>query len=86
MALLDLFIGTPQSKYAATAIMAAILVVALAILFGKEKLPIGQKFLFILIMFIVALPSVLLGLFQLTCIVTGSGYKNKRWWLSLIHI
>jgi len=82
MALLDIFIGTPQSKYAATAILAAILVVALAILFGKEQLPIGQKFLFILIMFIVALPSILLGLFSLTCTVTGSGYKNKRWWCS----
>jgi hypothetical protein len=80
MALLDIFVGVPQSKYAGMAIMLALVVVAFAILFGKEQVPVGQKFLFILIMFLVALPSILLSLFQLTCLVTGSGFKNKRWW------
>lgn len=80
MALLDIFIGVPQSKYAAIAILVALTVVAIAMLFGKDEVPIGQKFLFIILMVVIALPSVLLSLFQLTCLVTGAGLKNQRWW------
>lgn len=80
MALLDIFVGAPQSKYAAIAILVALGVVSLAMLFGKDEVPIGQKFLFVLLMLVIALPSVLLSLFQLTCLVTGAGYKNQRWW------
>lgn len=80
MALLDIFIGVPQSKYAAFAIVAAMAVVALAMMVGKSEVPIGQKFMFVILMILIALPSVLLSLFQLTCIVTGTGLKNQRWW------
>jgi magnesium-transporting ATPase (P-type) len=80
MALLDIFVGAPQSKYAGVSILLALGVVALAILFGKEQVPIGQKFMFIVLMFVVALPSILLTLFQLTCLVTGSGFRNQKWW------
>lgn len=80
MALLDIFVGAPQSKYAAIAILVAMSVVSLAMLFGKDEVPIGQKFLFVLLMLVIALPSVLLSLFQLTCLVTGAGFKNQRWW------
>ena len=29
-----------------------------------------------------SLPAILFSLFQLTCIVTGAGSKNQRWWCS----
>ena len=80
MAILDIFIGAPQSKYAALAITVALLSVAVAMLVGKDSLPLGQKFIAILLMFFVALPGLLLSLFQLTCLVTGTGYGNKKWW------
>lgn len=80
MALFDLFIGVPQSKYAAIAILVALSVVALAMLVGKDEVPVGQKFLLVVLMLVIALPSVLLSLFQLTCLVTGTGMKNQRWW------
>jgi hypothetical protein len=80
MALLDIFIGVPQSKYASIAVLVALGAVAFAMVFGKEEVPIGQKFLFVLLLFVIALPSVLLSLFQLTCMVTGAGLKNQRWW------
>jgi hypothetical protein len=76
----SIFIGVPQSKYAGIAILVSLIFVAFAMLFGKEQVPIGQKFMFVLIMFIVALPSILFILFQLTCLVTGAGAKNQRWW------
>lgn len=85
MALLDVFVGAPQSKYAGLAIVAALLVVAIAMLFGKDSLPLGQKFVAILMMFLVALPGLLLSLFQLTCLVTGAGMgpgkgMGSKWW------
>lgn len=76
MAILDIFIGVPQSKYAAMATVSAILAVAVAMLVGKNELSMGQKFVAILVMFLFALPGLLLSLFQLTCLVTGSG-PNK---------
>jgi hypothetical protein len=76
----SIFIGVPQSKYAGIAILVSLIFVAFAMLFGKEQVPLGQKFMFVLIMFIVALPSILFILFQLTCLVTGAGAKNQRWW------
>lgn len=80
MAFMDLFVGVPQSKYASIAILIALAVVGIAMLFGKDEVPIGQRFMFVLLMFIIALPSILLSLFQLTCLVTGAGFRNQRWW------
>lgn len=82
MTFMNLFIGAPQSKYAALAIISAILVVSLTMLFGKEPIPLSQKFAFVLLVFLISLPGLLLSLFQLTCIVTGSGSNNQRWWCS----
>ena len=79
----SVFVGVPQSRYAALAILLAIVIVSLAILFGKDKIPISQKFGFVILIFLVSLPGLALSLFQLTCIVTGAGAKNKRWWCSL---
>lgn len=80
--MLNIFVGVPQSKYAAIAILFALAAVSVAILFGRDPVPIGQKFMFILLMFVLALPGLLLTLFQLTCLVTGAGMRNQRWWCS----
>ena len=80
---LSVFVGVPQSRYAALAILLAIVVVSLVILFGKDTIPISQRFGFIFLVFLVSLPGLALSLFQLTCIVTGAGLKNKRWWCSI---
>ena len=80
MAILDIFIGVPQSKYAAMATLAAVLAVAVAMLMGKDSVSMGQKFVVMLVMFLFALPGLLLSLFQLTCLVTGTGAGNKKWW------
>lgn len=80
--MLNIFVGAPQSKYAAIAILFALVAVSIAILFGRDQVPVGQKFMFIVLMFVLALPGLLLTLFQLTCLVTGAGLKNQRWWCS----
>lgn len=82
MTFMNLFISVPQSKYAAMAIIAAVVTVSLTMLFGKEPIPLSQKFAFILLVFLISLPGLLLALFQLTCIVTGAGRNNDRWWCS----
>ena len=78
----SVFVGVPQSRYAALAILLAIIVVSLVILFSKDTIPVGQKLGFVFLVFLVSLPGIALSLFQLTCIVTGAGFKNKRWWCS----
>ena len=79
----SVFVGVPQSKLAGLAILLAIVVVALSILFGKEPIPLTQTFVIILVMFLLALPAILLSLFQINCLVTGAGLKNQRWWCGL---
>lgn len=87
--MLNLFIGSAPSKYAAIAIFAAIVVVSLTMLLGKEPVPLGQKLAMVLLVFLISLPGILLTLFQMTCIVTGAGFTSKdsplgkRWWCSL---
>jgi hypothetical protein len=81
--LTSVFVGVPQSKLAGVAIMVAVIVVALSILFGREPIPMTQKFVIVLVMFLLALPAILLSLFQINCLVTGAGFTNQRWWCSL---
>lgn len=78
MAFLDIFVGVPQSKYAGAAVLLSLLGVSLAILFGRDPLPVSQKFAFVLLIFLVSLPGLLLTLFQLTCMVTGT--QRGAWW------
>lgn len=78
----SIFLGAPQSKFASMAIITGLVVISLAILLGKDAVPVSQKFLFIFLMVLVALPGILLTLFQLTCLVTGAGFRNQRWWCS----
>jgi hypothetical protein len=72
--------GAPQSKYAGMAVIFAIIVVSISILFGKDSLPLSQKLGAILLLIIVSAPGILFSLFQLTCLVTGAGFRNQRWW------
>jgi len=83
MSLLDVFIGVPQSKYAAVALLVAVIAVGLYILLGKSQLSTGDKFIGILIGVLLLLPYVLLNLFQLTCIVSGKGARNENWWCGI---
>ena len=83
MKLVDAFIGTTQSKYAAVAIVIAMLVASLTVIFSKEKVPVGQKFSIILILLLVTIPSVLYTLFQMTCLVTGVGPDGETWWCGI---
>ena len=78
----SIFMGAPQSKYAGMAVIFAIIVVSISILFGKDSLPLSQKLGAILLLIIVSAPGILFSLFQLTCLVTGAGFRNQRWWCS----
>jgi hypothetical protein len=83
MAIVDIFIGSTQSKYAAIAVLVSIAAVGLTVLFSKEKVPFGQKLVIVLLMFLLSLPALLYALFQITCLVTGAGgpgVKGKTWW------
>lgn len=76
---LDIFFGTPQSKFAAYAIFAAIIAISISILFTSTDVSIGQRFGVILFIILLSIPSILLTLFELTCIITG-GTKKVNWW------
>jgi len=80
--ILNLFFGVPQSKYAGVAILVSLAAVGLAILFSKERVPVSQKLIVVGLLFLLSLPAMLVTLFQLTCMVTGAGFKNQRWWCS----
>ena len=84
MAFSDHFVGVPQSRWAGYAILVAIIAVALAILFGKENIPIGKRVLIILIMFLFALPTIAIVLFQLTCLVNGTSKAPFCGWYAWI--
>jgi uncharacterized protein YxeA len=75
----DVFLGSEQSKYAGIALFITILIICLAILFTSSKIPIEQRIVFVIFIIIITLPSILMTLFELTCIVTGGNY-NTRWW------
>ena len=75
----DIFFGSEQSKYAGIALFATIIIICLAILFSSSKIPIDQRLMFVLFVIIISVPSILMSLFELTCIVTGGNY-NTRWW------
>lgn len=79
----DIFFGSTQSKYAGIALFMTILILCLIILFSNSKIPIGERFLFVLFILIISIPSILMSLFELTCIVTGGNYTT-RWWCWLL--
>jgi len=75
----DIFFGSEQSKYAGIALFSTIVILCIAILFSSSKIPIEQRIVFVLSILIISIPSVLMSLFELTCIVTG-GNIQTRWW------
>jgi len=79
----DIFFGSDQSKYAGIALFMTIIILCLIILFTGSKIPIGERFVFVLFILIISVPSILMSLFELTCIVTG-GDINTRWWCWLL--
>lgn len=79
----DVFLGSEQSKYAGIALFITILIICLSILFTSSKIPIEQRLLFVIFIIIISIPSILMSLFELTCIVTGGNY-NTRWWCWLL--
>jgi hypothetical protein len=76
----SIFVGVPQSHLAGTAILLVIIALSIFILFGKEQISVGEKVGIVLVMLLMALPTILLTLFQLNCVVTGAGSKGQRWW------
>ena len=74
----DIFFGSEQSKYAGIALFMTIMILCVIILFSSSRIPIGDRFMFVLFILIISVPSILMSLFELTCIVTG-GNLNTRW-------
>jgi hypothetical protein len=70
-----------QSRYAAMAIIASLLAVALIVVFSKEKIGFGKKLMVVALMFLLSLPSMLYVLFQITCLVTGT--SKGAWWCGI---
>ena len=79
----DIFFGSEQSKYAGIALFMTIIILCMIILFSSSRIPIGDRFVFVLFIMIISIPSILMSLFELTCIVTG-GNMNTRWWCWLL--
>ena len=82
MGVTNIFMGVPQSKYAGLAIMTALISACVAILLGKESMPLSQKISSVVLLLIVSVPGILYSLFQITCLVSGAGVRNQRWWCS----
>jgi hypothetical protein len=80
----NIFVGSLQSKYAGIAVLISLTIVSITILFGnRDSLPLSQKIGAVLLLILVSAPGVLFSLFQLTCLVTGAGRNNQRWWCSV---
>ena len=78
--LLKAIIGSPQSKYASIAIMITIFIFCFAVLFMESEVPLGKRLLSILFILLMAIPGIVLGLVELTCLVTGGSWNGKNWW------
>jgi len=79
----SVFFGSDQSRYTGIALFGTILILCLAILFSSSKIPIDQRLAFVVFILLVSVPSILMSLLELTCIVTGGNY-NTRWWCWLL--
>lgn len=83
MSLGSIFASVPQSKLAGLTILITLGLISIFILVGKDKISFGQKIAIVLLLILLALPTILLTLFQINCVVTGAGKSNQRWWCSL---
>jgi hypothetical protein len=80
MGFVEAFVGAPQSKLSGIAILVAIIAVFISILFSKDGMAVTQKVGMAFIFLLICIPIALYNLFQITCIVTGSGVN---WWCGL---
>jgi hypothetical protein len=77
-------IGTTQSKYAAIAIIIALLILCITTFLIESNVSIAKRFLTIFFIILLAIPGILLSLLELTCIVTGGKINSKNWWCSVL--
>lgn len=82
--IMNAIIGSDQSKYVAISILITVTILCLAILFMESDVSIGKRLIGILFILLMALPGTILSLVELTCIVTGGRFDNKRWWCSIL--
>jgi uncharacterized membrane protein len=93
-ALNNIFFGTSQSKYAASAIFLTIALLCFFIIFSSSDIPIEQRLTVVFFLLLSAVPSVLFALFELTCISAGSGNKSEKsmwcgylaWFITIVII
>ena len=81
--ILKILFGVPQSQYAAIAFIISCIVCTTIIIINNNNMALYDKFIIIFIAFIISLPGVALTFLQLTCIVTGAGANNTRWWCNI---
>lgn len=79
MSFIEAFIGSTQSQFAAYAIIAAVISICISIILTGTDMTIGNRFLLIFFVILAVIPSILLMLLQITCMVTG-GNEDERWW------
>jgi len=79
MSFIEAFFGSTQSQFTAYAIFGAVISICISIILSGTDMTIGNRFLLIFFVLLAVLPSILLMLLQITCMVTG-GNKNDRWW------
>jgi hypothetical protein len=77
MAFSDYFIGVAQSKYAAIAMFAAIVVLCISILFTNTEISLGNRILVVVVVLLMSVLPMGLSLFELTCMVTGGKSGGK---------
>jgi len=79
MSFIEAFFGSTQSQFTAYAIFGAVISICISIILSGTDMTIGNRFLLIFFVLLAVLPSILLMLLQITCMVTG-GNKDDRWW------
>ena len=75
-----LLTGTPQSQYAAIAILIAMIAIILSIVFNENELTLGERFMLIGSVILFSIPSIVLGLFDLTCVAGKTTENSLCWW------
>lgn len=79
MSFIEAFFGSTQSQFTAYAIFGAVISICISIILTGTDMTIGNRFLLIFFVILSILPSILLMLLQITCMVTG-GNKDDHWW------
>jgi hypothetical protein len=75
-----LLTGTPQSQYAAIAILIAMIAIILSVLFNENDLSLSERLMLIGSVILFSVPSIVLGLFDLTCVAGKTMENSLCWW------